>query len=1121
MPEHSGLGIRSPAGLAVSFLDNGLIECIEAAPIRLSLKIASPYGDLGANLYLRKKSTPYDYRVLLGPKSNSHFAIAENSFIAKGCWDTLDYVCKLRLSERGYSWQWSIELANTSEEAVELDVIYVQDVGLVPADVGPTNDYYVSHNLERRVLQDNEHGPVICCRQNIEGPTGNPWLMMASGNSAVAASVDGMQFYGSTFRVTGVPAGALAATLGGEYSGELSVLALQEAPFTIAANGTHRSSFVTTYLADHPRATSVDDLRRLPDLMQEFHSEGFAQSSIDLRAPIMNIFCASPLLVVDDLSAVELERFFGTDKRHIEKEQGQLLSFFCKNNNHVVLHGKEAIVDRPHGHIMQAKAAFVPDENIMTTTSYMYGVFNSHISQGNTNFNRLLTVCSSQFNLERQTGQRIFVEIDGRRHLLGLPSAFEIGLNHCRWIYKHGEYCFQVRTWTSKTNHQVNMDFKVLRGSRVNILVSNQLDQDNGWSVTRGETADEWLAKPKAQSLIAEKFPQAQFRLLLNGNTDNCAVSGDESLHGDGQSRGDSFLVISVSDASEFCMSFVGELIGKTEAVGIEDADEQWQTDCQDAQSVWQDLCSNLGLNGDHEDLAAIREILPWYGVNALTHFLTPHGLEQVDGGAWGTRDTNQGPLELLLAMRKFEDARQVLRIMFSNQNVDGGWPQWWMFDSYSSVRACDYHSDIFHWCLVALSAYLRTTGDVDFLDEVLPYYHTDGVDAAEKTPLSEHVDRLISMITASFFPGTSLVPFGGGDWNDSMQPVSHKVATRMISTWTVELNYQAFASYQAVCAAAGRSEQAEALKVICENIKADFNKYLVREATVSGHGLLEENGSISLLLHPSDERTNIQYRLLPMIRGIISGIFTAAQAHHHLALIEQHLKGPDGARLMNRPPKYHGGLQTLFKRAESSPYFGREIGLMYMHAHLRYAESLAITGRAEAFVKALRQANPVAYRDIVPCGDIRQANCYYSSSDVSFNNRYEAEEKYDDLKAGKITLRGGWRIYSSGPGIFIGLVISRLLGLRQSFGNTVIDPVIPRHLGGMSASLNFKGRNVTFIYKVVENGVGPSTICVNDKNIEFSREPNQYRLGGAVIPADEFLALLNKVENTVAVQLR
>jgi cellobiose phosphorylase len=1120
MSENTRLNIESPTGLTVSFLDNGLIERIDAGPIRVSLNVASPLGQLGANLYLRKRKPPCEYKVLLGPQSNSLFAIAGSCFIAEGSWDHLNYVCKLQLSENGLGWLWTIELCNASDSAVDLDLIYVQDAGLVPSANARANEYYVSQYLERRVLVDRKYGSVICCRQNIKGPTGNPYLMLASKNSALTACVDGMQFYGNTFRTTGIPEGVLAAELTGEYSGEMSILALQELPFTLPANGTHRSVFVASYLPDHPQATTEDDLKRLPDIMQESLCEARTQISVDLLTPVQNKICASPLFPADDLSAEELDQFFGTERRHAEEEKGRLLSFFCNGNKHVVLRAKEAIVDRPHAHIMQAHAAFVPDEKIMTTTSYMYGVFNSHVAQGNSNFNRLLSVSSSQFNLAAQTGQRILVEVDGQEFLLGVPSAFEIGLNHCRWIYKHGECCFQVRTWTSKKVAQINMDFKVLRGDPISILISNQFDRDNGWTVAREKDADEFVAYPRAESMVAGKFPQAQFRILINGEAKEYLVSGDEALYDDGQSRGDAVLVFGVNDASEFCMSIVGEVTSKADAIKFDNADQQWEADCLDAQSLWQDLCSGLTLNGGQNDVAVIQETLPWYGVNALTHFLTPHGLEQVDGGAWGTRDTNQGPLELLLSARKFEDAKHVLRIMFSNQNVDGGWPQWWMFDSYSSVRADDCHADIVHWCIVALSSYVEATGDVAFLDESLPYYHEEGVDVAENTPLCEHVDRLINLITASFLPDTALVPFGGGDWNDSMQPVNHELASRMISTWTVELNYQAFNAYQKVCMQAGRGKQAAALKSICDEIRADFNKYLVRDDTVSGHGLLEDDGSISLLLHPSDSKTNIQYRLLPMIRGIISGIFTPEQAQHHLTLIERHLKGPDGARLMNRAPKYNGGIQTLFRRAESSPYFGREIGLMYMHAHLRYAESLAVAGQPDAFLKALRQATPVAYRDIVPCGDIRQANCYYSSSDVTFKNRYEAEERYEDLKAGRVTLRGGWRIYSSGPGIFIGLVFSRLLGLRESFGNTVIDPVIPRHLNGMSASMHLKGRNVTFMYTVNTKGFGPKSISINDQTVEFTREENHYRMGGALIPADRFLSMLNRDENTIRVHL-
>jgi cellobiose phosphorylase len=375
-------------------------------------------------------------------------------------------------------------------------------------------------------------------------------------------------------------------------------------------------------------------------------------------------------------------------------------------------------------------------------------------------------------------------------------------------------------------------------------------------------------------------------------------------------------------------------------------------------------------------------------------------------------------------------------------------------------------------------------------------------------------------MIIRSFIPDTALVPFGGGDWNDSLQPVSRELAQRMISSWTVEMNYQAFSQYKEVYEMTGDTGKADELNEICERIKTDFNRYLVKDGVVAGYGLVEEDRDISVLLHPCDDKTGIHYSILPMNRGIISEIFSREQAQHHQDLIEKHLKGPDGARLMDRPLKYKGGIQEIFQRAESSVFFGREIGLMYVHEHIRYAESLARMGKADAFVKALRQAIPVGYRNVVTCGDIRQSNCYYSSSDVAFKNRYEADERYDEIKTGKIIVRGGWRVYSSGPGIYISLIVTRLLGLRTEFGKIIIDPVLPYSLDGSSVSLDFLGRRVTFIYSVKENNFGPKSISINGNAANFIHEENKYRQGGAVIPVDQFLTMLKRQENIVETKM-
>ena len=93
------------------------------------------------------------------------------------------------------------------------------------------------------------------------------------------------------------------------------------------------------------------------------------------------------------------------------------------------------------------------------------------------------------------------------------------------------------------------------------------------------------------------------------------------------------------------------------------------------------------------------------------------------------------------------------------------------------------------------------------------------------------------------------------------------------------------------------------------------------------------------------------------------------------------------------------------------------------MEEQRRYAEALARYGDAEAFFEALRRATPIGIRSVVAAAALRQANCYYSSSDAAVADRYEAAARYADVRAGRVPLEGGWRVYSSGAGIAVRLV--------------------------------------------------------------------------------------------------
>ena len=107
----------------------------------------------------------------------------------------------------------------------------------------------------------------------------------------------------------------------------------------------------------------------------------------------------------------------------------------------------------------------------------------------------------------------------------------------------------------------------------------------------------------------------------------------------------------------------------------------------------------------------------------------------------------------------------------------------------------------------------------------------------------------------------------------------------------------------------------------------------------------------------------------------------------------------------------------------------------------------MAALGEVEALWDALAVANPVGVASRVPNAAPRQRNAYFSSSDAAFDDRYQASAEWPRVKAGTIAVEGGWRIYSSGPGLYVGLLVGHALGVRRWFGERVRRPVLPESL--------------------------------------------------------------------------
>lgn len=1115
------LRIASSSGLGVEVNSNGSLRRFDCDAIALTLFVGNEVEGGPANLYLRRHSGTaagtIEWIPLLGPLSRTRFHLEGGRLVGVGTWLGIDYSIALALARSTQAWFWHVHLENTTATPQQLDLTYAQDLALASYGAVRLNEYYVSQYLDHTPLRHPRQGFMVATRQNLAVEGRNPWSLIGSLREGSSFATDAKQFHGLATRAGTAPAGLAAELPGRRLQHEHAMAVIRDAPIRLEAKQSVAAGFFGLYVADHPAATATSDADRAGIVLALPEARPEKIESRERQAPDdATLFSSAPLLESRDLDPDTLRSLFGSEWRHEElDERGERLSFFHGADRHVVLRAKELRVLRPHGHMLRTGRHTTPDETALTSTVWMNGVFHSMVTQGHVSINRFLSTVHTYLGLFRSHGQRIFVETGGGWQLLDVPSAFEMAPEACRWIYRHADGMIQVRAEARSDPHELTLSIETLSGTPRRFLISHHvaLNDDDGSAPGAARwhlDGDKIVLEPAPNTELGRRFPGGSFHVAPLAGTKFQQIGGDELLFLDQRSRQQPFLCVITAPASAAGLTIRGHLVPAEPQAPLY------------ADALIPKLSLSVAATSSlAERLTRLADIVPWLTHDAWVHYLSPRGLEQYSGGGWGTRDVCQGPVEMLLALDRPEPIRDLLLRVMKQQNPDGDWPQWFMFfERERGIRPGDSHGDIVFWPLVVLAQYLLACGDVGVLDEKVRFFDPRGTEAGEQATVWQHVQRAFALIEKRLIAGTALAAYGHGDWNDSLQPADPVLREHMCSAWTVTLHFQMLSILARALRAIGRPQDAAPLESRAAAVQKDFQRLLVVEGVLAGYAIFEAGSPSRYLLHPSDKVTGIRYSSLAMIHAIIEDMLTPAQTREHLLLIDEYLSAPDGARLFDRPMPYHGGPQRIFQRAESATFFGREIGLMYTHAHLRYAQALAHVGDADRFFQALCQANPIGIRSIVPSATLRQANCYYSSSDAAFEDRYQASEEYDRVKQGTIALDGGWRVYSSGAGIALGLTIRRFLGLSCEARTLRVDPVIPSALDGLRVETTLRGRALEVRYRIGRSGSGVEEIRLNEQPLALTYETNPHRRGAALISMSTLLQQLRGERNVLTIRI-
>jgi cellobiose phosphorylase len=446
-----------------------------------------------------------------------------------------------------------------------------------------------------------------------------------------------------------------------------------------------------------------------------------------------------------------------------------------------------------------------------------------------------------------------------------------------------------------------------------------------------------------------------------------------------------------------------------------------------------------------------------------------------------GMRDSSQDVLAVLPFIP--QEGKEFIRLLLSFQKRDGSAVHSFnplthegsVGDSAEMEDRPHYYSDDHLWLVLTVTAYLKETGDLGFLTEVVPFYEKDKQGQPLETgSVREHLERCIAF-TRQDVGRHGLPLLGFADWNDTVN-----LPKGAESLFTAHLYGRALLELVGLMEHLGDATAAEAFRTAYEEMKSRVEAlawdgdWYVRYFDEKGEPLGSHRNKAG------------QIYLNGQSWAVLSGFASDERALKAMESVHERLNTPYGIKLsapgFNGYDPNIGGITTF-------PPGTKENGGIFLHPNPWAMIAETLLGHGDRAYQYYAQINPARKNDHI---EIYECEPYVYAQNI-------LSSEHSQFGLG----RNSWL---SGTASWCYQAATQwILGVRPEYDGLCVDPCIPAAWEGFSMQRQFRGAQFVI---TVHN---PRHVCMGVARLVVDGK----ELAGSLVPV-----LGNEHEHTIEVWL-